>query len=278
MARNLCPCFLLALILVVPCLGEDSASLHYKAGLDAWNAGKVDIAIYEWQNVLRLKPDSSATKDRLLEALMKRVQQLENEIKLLRGTSRAASQPSGTAPEARTGTVKGTITFGSPRLAGDRPDVGTQVWLVDGSTPPYSADRDTLVQEKEFWLLSKAATEIHRKISKELTDETLKTGEFNLEKTLQARRETWELAEKDEGKTRFRILQETVCDGNGNYEFEKVAPGTYTIVIRTSSSSFSDKYWTVISVTPESVVNASKSEVAGPWTKVHEWSSVEAGK
>jgi len=59
---------------------DSEAAKCYVAGEQAWNAGNLDEAISQWQQALKLKPTSSLTKDRLIEALQKKIAILTQQL------------------------------------------------------------------------------------------------------------------------------------------------------------------------------------------------------
>lgn len=77
---------------------QSTAAEHYMAGLQAWQGGDTDIAILEWREALRLKPSSSVTKDRLIEALTRKVELLQSRL-----ASCQSQPPSSTQAGSMTG-------------------------------------------------------------------------------------------------------------------------------------------------------------------------------
>lgn len=71
---------LLPLSVVFAQVPKSEAAGHYLAGFAAYQNGQLDKAISEYREALRLKPDSSLTKDRLIQALSLKLGQLENDL------------------------------------------------------------------------------------------------------------------------------------------------------------------------------------------------------
>jgi hypothetical protein len=106
-----------------------TAAQCYVAGDQAWTAGRIDDAISLWTQALKLKPDSSLTKDRLIEALRKKVDDLTKQL--------AQAQPQLATPSTT------VVLHGTPNP--DAPPVG-----VTPSTPPgptIAADAATMTPE-----------------------------------------------------------------------------------------------------------------------------------
>ncbi len=82
MARLSIACLFACVLLSNCAFAEESADATkaYVAGDQAWTAGDVDGAIAQWSEALRLKPTSTLTKDRLIEALRRKIDLLTKQL------------------------------------------------------------------------------------------------------------------------------------------------------------------------------------------------------
>jgi hypothetical protein len=69
------------------------AAQVYAAGVRDWNAGHIDDAIKNWEYVLKVKPDSGPTKDKLILALKRKIELLEKELADVRAALAKPDQP-----------------------------------------------------------------------------------------------------------------------------------------------------------------------------------------
>lgn len=79
--------------------GNDAAA-YYMEGDRLWSAGDIDGAITQWSQALKLKPSSSLTKDRLIEALQKKVVLLTQQLERTKEVSTPAATLAPAAPAA----------------------------------------------------------------------------------------------------------------------------------------------------------------------------------
>ena len=103
---------------------KSEAAAYYLSGLDALNKGDLDTAITELRQALQLKPDSVLSKDKLIEALGRKVDALQNQLRALSGT--VPSEPSKPA----------AVTMTSPEVT---PPAGNFRVVPSGGVPPAAA-------------------------------------------------------------------------------------------------------------------------------------------
>lgn len=118
---------------------EDAAAQHYVAGDKAWIRGNVDEAITEWSEALKLKPTSGLTKDRLIEALIKKIGLLNQQIAEMRSTS---GNGSITIKSTGSNTAVDVIT---PKL------LPPEKYTADAISDGLSSSKVTTAQADAFW-------------------------------------------------------------------------------------------------------------------------------
>lgn len=67
----------LVVILSVPSVASETPAEHYRKGVLAWQKGDVDSAIEEWRRFVELRPDSLSARDKIIEALLFKIDLLE---------------------------------------------------------------------------------------------------------------------------------------------------------------------------------------------------------
>ena len=102
-----CSVFLLIVVLTVLSgsyvLAQDNdAAACYVEGDRQWTSGNIDGAITQWTQALKLKPSSSLTKDRLIEALQRKVVLLTRQLAEAESRAKEAVTRTPTAVPAAT--------------------------------------------------------------------------------------------------------------------------------------------------------------------------------
>jgi hypothetical protein len=98
------------------------------------------------------------------------------------------------------GRVRGTLTFFFNSNYGNKPDAGSQVWLVEGPMSDIAANDLFLFDEKNQLLITRSPT---------VPGGTQYSKEWG---------------------TQYQVFRHTIADGNGNFELSDVPVGQYTLI------------------------------------------------
>jgi hypothetical protein len=113
------------------------------------------------------------------------------------------SQPSPpNSSRSESGRVKGTLTYFFNRNYGNKPDTGSEVWLIEGH-----AD----IPDNEFWAV---------------LNDMLFVGSANANSAARSR-----LKNTTGG---HKIAKHTIADGNGNFDLLDVPTGHYTLILKSN--------------------------------------------
>jgi len=102
--------------------------------------------------------------------------------------------------ETKNGRVRGTLTYYFNRNFGEKPDVGSQVWLVQSE---LVLNESTLVIGTPSVLICAETTRIKKKYAAK-------------------------------PQRSYDVLKYTLADGNGNFELLDVFPGEYTLILKST--------------------------------------------